>query len=162
MNMTLRDWATPLTIGSFMVLAVTGVLMFFHLDAGLNKLAHEWLSWAMLAAVGLHVAMHAKSFKRYFTRPATLAVIGVFAALLAASFITPSGPSARPPHVLAAQAILDAPLERVAALNDADVAALIGRLRAAGIAADARQTLRQAAGPQRDRQMKALATVFAP
>jgi cytochrome b561 len=67
--MTYREWATPLTIGSFLVIAVTGVLMFFHLDSGLNKLAHEWLAWAMLAAVGLHAAVHFKSFSRYFTRP---------------------------------------------------------------------------------------------
>lgn len=39
--MTYREWATPLTIGSFLLIAVTGVLMFFHLDSGLNKLAHE-------------------------------------------------------------------------------------------------------------------------
>ena len=38
-----RDWATPLTAGAFIVLAVTGLLMFFHLDRGLNHLAHEWL-----------------------------------------------------------------------------------------------------------------------
>ena len=36
-----RDWATPLTIGAFGLLAVTGVLMFFHPDSGLNKAVHE-------------------------------------------------------------------------------------------------------------------------
>lgn len=41
-----RNWATPLTIGSFLLMAVTGLLMFFHLDTGLNKAAHEWLGWA--------------------------------------------------------------------------------------------------------------------
>lgn len=39
---SLRKWATPLTIGSFLLMGVTGILMFFHLDIGLNKLAHEW------------------------------------------------------------------------------------------------------------------------
>ena len=47
--MTFRESATPLTIGSFLLIAITGVLMFFHLDSGLNKLAHEWLGWAMIA-----------------------------------------------------------------------------------------------------------------
>ena len=35
-------------MGAFTLSAVTGVLMFFHLDSGLNKAAHEWLSWAMV------------------------------------------------------------------------------------------------------------------
>ena len=39
-----RDWATPVTIGSFGLMAITGLLMFFHLDSGLNKTAHEWLA----------------------------------------------------------------------------------------------------------------------
>ena len=38
-----REWATPLTIGAFGLMSVTGMLMFFHLDTGFNKLAHEWL-----------------------------------------------------------------------------------------------------------------------
>lgn len=159
--MTYREWATPLTIGSFLLIAVTGVLMFFHLDSGLNKLAHEWLGWAMLAAVGLHAAMHLKSFKRHFTRPAALAVIGVFVALLAASFYSPPGKPAKPPHVLAAQAVLDAPLPQVAALAGKDTQVLLAQLQAAGIAADADRSLRQASGPERDRQMKALGIVFA-
>ena len=49
-----RPWITPLVIGTFALMAVTGSLMFFHLDTGLNKTAHEWLGWAMVAAVLLH------------------------------------------------------------------------------------------------------------
>ncbi len=159
--MTYREWATPLTIGSFLLIAVTGVLMFFHLDSGLNKLAHEWLGWAMLAAVGLHAAMHLKSFKRHFSRPASLVVIGAFVALLAASFISPPGKPSKPPHVLAAQAVLDAPLPQVAALAGKDTEALLAQLQAAGIAAETGQSLRQASGPERAKQMQALGIVFA-
>jgi cytochrome b561 len=49
-----REWATPLTIGSFGLMATTGILMFFHLDSGLNKTAHEWLGWVMVAVVAAH------------------------------------------------------------------------------------------------------------
>lgn len=38
-----REIATPLTIGIFLIMSVTGILMFFHWDTGFNKLAHEWL-----------------------------------------------------------------------------------------------------------------------
>ena len=36
--MTLRSWATPLVIATFLAAGVTGILMFFHLDVGVNKL----------------------------------------------------------------------------------------------------------------------------
>lgn len=42
--------------------------MFFHLDSGLNKTAHEWLSWAMVIGVTLHVLLNMPAFKRYFTQ----------------------------------------------------------------------------------------------
>ena len=159
--MTFRESATPLTIGSFLLIAVTGVLMFFHLDSGLNKLAHEWLGWAMIAAVGLHAIVHVKSFQRYFKRPAALALIGAFVVLLAASFISPGGKADKPPHVLAAQAVLDAPLENVAILAHKDTQKLLGQLQAEGFAANIGRSLRDASGNDRGRQMKALGIAFA-
>lgn len=159
--MTYKEWATPLTIGSFVLIAATGVLMFFHLDSGLNKAAHEWLGWAMLAGVALHGAQHLKSLKRHFTRPAALAVIGVFFALLAASFYSPPGRPDKPPYQLVTQAVLDAPLAQVAALAGKDTQALLTQLNAAGIPADAGQSLRVATGPARNDQMKALGVIFA-
>jgi len=42
---TLRTWATPLTISAFLLMSVTGVLMFFHIEGGLTTVAHQWCSW---------------------------------------------------------------------------------------------------------------------
>ena len=50
---TARQWATPITAGAALLLSVTGVLMFFHADTGLNKTAHEWLSWLFLAGTAV-------------------------------------------------------------------------------------------------------------
>lgn len=35
-----REWATPVAAGAFLLSAVTGVLIFFHIDSGLNKFVH--------------------------------------------------------------------------------------------------------------------------
>lgn len=40
----LRAWVTPITIGSFLLIGVTGLLMFFKVPGGLIVIAHEWLS----------------------------------------------------------------------------------------------------------------------
>ena len=90
---TQRHWITPFVIGSFLLMAVTGVLMFFHLDSGLNKSAHEWLGWAMLAAVGLHLVNNMNAFKRYFSQTTGRVVMAVFAVVLAMSFVSLNGQS---------------------------------------------------------------------
>jgi hypothetical protein len=46
-----RERVTPIAAGAFLLSAITGVLIFFHVDSGLSKLAHEWLSWALLGGV---------------------------------------------------------------------------------------------------------------
>jgi hypothetical protein len=90
-----RAWITPLVIGAFLLSAVTGTLMFFHLDSGLNKAAHEWLSWAMLIGVGLHLMLNLVPFKRYFRQTTGRWIMAGFAAVLALSFIPAGGTAAR-------------------------------------------------------------------
>lgn len=88
---------TPLTISSFFLMAFTGILMFFHLDIGLNKFAHEWLSWLFLAAVILHTALvHKKSFLSYFKRTTPMIIIGAGILLTAFSFANVGGKGEHP------------------------------------------------------------------
>ena len=69
----LRSWATPLTAGAFIVLATTGLLMFFHLDRGLNHFAHEWIGWILLLGVACHITANFSGFsKTYFRTPWTV------------------------------------------------------------------------------------------
>jgi hypothetical protein len=44
----LRSWATPLTIGAFFLMAITGVLMFFEWNTGLTTVVHQWFSWGII------------------------------------------------------------------------------------------------------------------
>jgi len=155
---TLRKWATPTTMGAFVLLAVTGVLMFFHLDSGLNKTAHEWLGWALLAGVAAHVAVNFRAFKTYFKKPLALGIMGVFAAVLALSFI-PAGQGGGSPVVLVMQTLNGAPIEAVIALGG-DVEAGFARLADAGIAAQPGQSLAELTGGDRERQGEILTLLF--
>ena len=128
-----RPWITPVVIGAFFLSAVTGVLMFFHLDSGLNKAAHEWLSWAMLIGVALHVLLNLPAFKRYFSQTAGKVVIGLFVLILALSFIPLGGSGAKEPGFAPpVRALAQAPisvLAQVAGRSSEDVTA---QLQAAG------------------------------
>jgi Domain of unknown function (DUF4405) len=128
-----RPWITPVVMGAFFLSAVTGVLMFFHLDSGLNKTAHEWLSWAMVIGVVLHVLLNMPAFKRYFTQNTGRAVMGAFALVLALSFIPAGGsgggePGFAPP----VRALAKAPITVLAQVAGTSTEDMRTRLQAAG------------------------------
>lgn len=163
-----RDWATPITVGSFGLLAVTGVLMFFHLDSGLNKLAHEWLSWVLLAAVGLHLAVNWPAFRRHLMQPRARLLMGAGALVLALSFLPASlfgsgGGDDGPPYLAPAKALAQAPLPVLAQVAGVPEAELHRRLADAGLTVDpAAANLAAMAGPDTRRQVQVLAQVLKP
>lgn len=158
-----REWATPLTIGSFFLMACTGILMFFHADMGMNKDVHEWLGWAMVTGVLTHAWANLASFKRYFAKPAALATMGVFVAiLLASSFIKEEdeGKGGNPGR-RATKAVLNAPISDIAPLAGQSPQALLADLQKAGFKVESpSQTLISVTGPEQPNQFKALAVIF--
>lgn len=139
-----RTWATPLTAGVFVVMAATGVLMFFHADTGLNKLAHEWMGWLMVAAVMAHAMSNWSGFKRYlFGSRGAQAVLVAAAVTLVASSLVGSGEAASPP-VMALQTLSRAPLKTVLPLTGKSLGQAQAELAAVGIVLrDGEQTLQQ-------------------
>ena len=156
-----REWATPLTIGSFAVIAVTGVLMFFHVDSGLNKAVHEWLSWVLLAGVVLHVVANLAGFTRYLALPRARWLIGGGLLVLALSFVSLGG-SNEPPFAAPVKALAAAPVPVLAQVAGVSTPQMHERLRAAGLSpsADADRVLTMA-GPDLRRQVGVLRKVLA-
>jgi hypothetical protein len=153
-----RPWITPIVIGAFFLSAVTGVLMFFHLDSGLNKTAHEWLSWAMVIGVSLHVLLNLPAFKRYFTQSTGRAIVGTFALVLGLSFIPASGSEGDEPGFAAPiRALSSAPLPVLAQVVGRSPEEVRTTLRAAGFGvADEQQSLKDVVGPDLRAQIGAI------
>lgn len=152
-----RPWITPLVMGAFLLSAVTGVLMFFHLDSGLNKLAHEWLSWAMLGGVLLHVLLNLPAFKRYFGQKTALTVMGVFALVLALSFVPSAGAKKAPSYAAPVRALASAPLPVLAQVLGKTPEALKADLAQAGLPVDNDgQSLQDLVGPELKKQVRTL------
>lgn len=157
-----REWATPLTIGSFGLIAVTGVLMFFHLDSGLNKVVHEWLSWLLLAGVALHAVANGLAFKRYFSQPRGRLLMGAAAAVLALSFVPVGGGGAEPPFMAPVRALAAAPLPVLAQVAGVPQAQLLARLQTAGLTPQApTDSVQSLVGPDLRRQVQVLRQVLA-
>lgn len=156
-----RDWATPLTIGAFGLMSVTGLLMFFHLDTGLNKLAHQWLSWAMIAGVAAHAYVNWPALKRYFTASRQgRAIIGLAAVALALSFVQLPGERGASTQILALRALTKAPIAKVAVLAGRPADQLIDELARAGINLPNANASIESVATDRGSQGKAIAVIF--
>lgn len=157
----LTTWAGPLTIGSFVVVAVTGILMFFHLNFGLTKLAHEWLGWALVFGGVAHLVVNWRPFLAYFRKTSGIAIIAVLLVLGAASLVGGSGPRGRPPFMGISQALEDSSVGLVAQVAKVSPASLVDDLNARGIRTrNPEQTIREIAAENGVPSMVVLAHVF--
>ena len=90
-NVMIRKWATPLTIGAFALSAISGVMIFFHLNFGFVKVAHQWGSWFLVIGGLFHVIGSWHSFTGYFFRPLGRTIITMFVLLIIASLLPLGG-----------------------------------------------------------------------
>jgi hypothetical protein len=156
-----RPWITPVVIGAFFLSAVTGVLMFFHLDSGLNKAAHEWLSWAMVIGVSLHVLLNMPAFKRYFTQTTGRVVIGLFAAVLALSFIPAGDAGGEPGFAPPVRALAKAPISVLAQVAGTSTEDVKARLQAQGLTVTSdQQSVADLVGPDLRQQIGTITKVL--
>jgi hypothetical protein len=156
-----RPWITPVVIGSFLLMATTGVLMFFHLDRGVNKAVHEWLSWAMVGGVMLHVTLNFSLFKRYLQQKLALGLIGSFALVLAMSFVQWGPPKQEPAYMASIKALSASPLRVVAQVANVPATEIVRRLQSAGFAQVTEDsTVAQLAGADLRRQTTVLKQAF--
>lgn len=156
-----REWVTPIAAGAFILSAVTGVLMFFHVEPGFSKAAHEWLSWALLGGVLLHVTANLQGLKRHLGQRRGQVMLALFSTLLVVSLVAPAS-SDEPPFMPAVRALSSAPLSSLAPLAGVSTDQMRQRLQAAGFKPESdQQTLDDLAGSDRRRRMQALGAVFA-
>lgn len=158
----LRSWATPLTIGTFVIISVTGVLMFFHADSGLNKVVHEWIGLVMVAAVFAHLLLNWRAFTTYFKRPVAVTLMSVGALVLAASFFLGGGADGGPDGMRALMmSVGNARVATLAELAGQDTETVLASLDAAGFDATADETLAALSGGDRAKQDEIIGLVFA-
>jgi len=152
-----REWTTPITAGAFLLLAVTGVFMFFHAAPGLAKEMHEWLSWVFLAAVVFHLAINFSAFKTYILQRKGQVLFGVFVLILLVSF-APFGDNGYEPHFATpVRALAKAPLSTVAQVAQTSPEHILALLKQEGLAVQsAQQSLNELVGEDMHKQMRLL------
>jgi hypothetical protein len=83
----MRKWATPVTIGAFILSAVTGIMLLFKVNIGMTKQVHEWLSLILVAGTIFHVMANWRLFTGYFSSRLGWIIIGAFLFITCASMV---------------------------------------------------------------------------
>ena len=162
MNNSLKPWATPLIIATFIISAVTGILIFFHKADGFVKPVHEWLSWALVTGGAVHVAANWKMFKAYFTRKAGLAIISTGLVITLASITVPmkEAPGGNP-AVKINKALAGVPLETLGPITKLTPDEAVGKLEKSGLkVTGAGQSVREIAAANGKKENQVLGTLF--
>lgn len=159
-SISLRSWATPLTIGSFLVMGATGILMFFHVETGLNGFLHEWAGWAMVLGVSAHLALNWRPFKSYLKRPTARAFLGGSALLLLFSF-WPAGEGGGNIQQKVFESLTTAEIETVILLSGQELDAGLRSLQAAGLEVTGETSISALAEGHRGEEMRILRLLFA-
>ena len=159
---SLRKWATPLTIGSSVIVTVTGLMLFFHFAPGLTRAAHEWIGWIMAFAVLAHLAVNYRAFLMHFKRPIGVGIMGMSALVMGLSFfdLAPAGAVGGSPVPLIMGAIGTADIATVIVLSGHEQAEGLMLLNDAGIAAAGGQSVAQITGGDRDIQTGIIRALF--
>ena len=141
-------------------MAVTGLLMFFHLDRGLNQDVHQWLGWGMVLGVAAHVSANFSNLKKHLSGRLGLRIFSACLFILGLSFISPpeeeKGPGWAPPVVALARMPI-AKLAIVAELTEEEVRERLARIDPAGKTAKSVQDLM---GHNLRAQVRALNAIF--
>ncbi len=158
----IKEWATPLAIGSFVLSAATGIPLFFHLEIGWVKSAHTWFSWIFLAGAIGHAVANRKSVMLHLNKPIGRAIVGLCLVATLASFV-PLGGGAKGgnPFMGMSRTLAGMPLTEIAQVVKKSPDVLIADLRAKNIAvAEEKQTVLEIAKQNNRKDIEVLFTIF--
>lgn len=158
--LTLRGWATPLTIGAFILMAGTGVVMFFKLDNGLMAPIHRLFSWVFLLGAINHIAANIRPFANHLKSAIGRTSVVVFAAVLLGSFYS-WGQVTSPKLIKPIEtATLGSSLGTLAQMQHIAPDVLISRLQQHGVMARTDQSVRDIAVANQVKEDRLLAIIF--
>lgn len=85
-----RSWVSPITALSFVVIAVTGLLMLLHVRLPGIKGLHEWMGVAFTVAGLLHLVLNWRPFLACLRRRSAVVAVAVGLALCMAALLVPT------------------------------------------------------------------------
>lgn len=134
-----RNYVTPFISLIFLVVGLSGLLMFFHLFDGYTEVVHEFLGVFFLVCAILHILINWKALKIHFKKgvfiPAALAVFGISIVFIVQQRLHPKV------DTVLLDRIIKAPVGYVFRALQVDSLQAIKRLQTIGITIDGAKTI---------------------
>ncbi|ABC21338.1 DUF4405 domain-containing protein [Rhodospirillum rubrum] len=128
-----RDLLTPVTAILFLVIAISGIMLFWHQGEHLVKDAHEWLGMGFIGVACWHLWTHRKSVAAALKRPLPrwgFAGATALAVVVVMATASTDGKQGSPKALIGS--LMAAPLPVVAQVVGADPQVLVNALEARG------------------------------
>ncbi len=77
-----KPFLSPFVAMAFAVIAVTGVLLFFHVKNGPVMVLHEWFGWLFVITGTVHLLLNLRPLLAYLRQPTALVSMGVALVLI--------------------------------------------------------------------------------
>lgn len=134
-----RNYVTPFISLIFLVLGISGILMFFHLFDGYTEVVHEFFGLFFFICAIFHIILNWKALKIHFKKgvfiPAALAL-----AVISILFIVEQQSNPKVDTILL-ERISKAPIDDAFKALQVDSLKAVTRLKASGISIEGAETL---------------------
>lgn len=135
-----RDFATSFSVALFLIVGVSGVLMFFHLFDKYTKNLHEILGLLFVAIIFAHIWVNWKSMRGYFTKKIfALALFLTF--LVTLGFVVDSDSKGENPKIVILHSMLKAPMESSLKVLGIDEKVALLKLQESGVSLDKKESI---------------------
>jgi len=138
-----RELATSFTTFLFLVIGITGVMMYFHILDKYTKQMHEILGLAFVAIVFFHVIFNWKSMKNYFSSKVFF-ISGTIVSIIALGFILNTSDEPNPKRVVF-NSVFNKPIEKTSVLFNDNYEIAKDKLQKAGIKVEDGKSIRELA-----------------
>lgn len=134
-----REYATSLTAVTFLVIAISGVMMYFHLLDNYVKEMHEIIGLVFVGGVALHLSANWAAMKNYFPK-SVFRIMAAVMLIVAIGFIA-TAKSGKSPKGQIIDAVLKAPIEQSFPILGNDLSISTQKLAQAGIQVSQAKTI---------------------
>lgn len=144
MNVVPRNILSALLAVMFVIVSITGVMMYFKIKILSSEALHIWLGFAFVGICSLHVLKNWSGFLSYFkkrsTHIATLLSFFVILAFIVPPLINPSDTGINPKNIIIGS-MMNEPLSKVAVFVNLDEEMMVKALADKQIVASSKQSV---------------------
>lgn len=166
MKMIPRNVLSALLVTVFVVVSITGIMMFFKVRPLSTEAIHIWLGFSFAVISVLHLLKNWAGFISYFKKSSTLLSIGggmIVTALFIVIPLVGGGEKDKGinPKSMMMGALMNRPIEKIAIFLDMDSEMMVGRLNEkAHILASSKQSIADIAKANNKSSDEILTTLF--